>query len=69
MKWITVKDKKPTGDAVLCYVMNDKKFGTYLALYYSSYDYFVLYNPEIRDHAPIEVTHWIPLPEWQPSGD
>lgn len=61
--WILTSKEKPIHDQV-CYVANKKAgLSCYIAIYYKDRDYFSLYNPECRDHPPIEVTHWIPLPE------
>ncbi len=62
MKWNDIKTSKPENDCVV-YVTNVRR-GThcYIALYDKYYDYFTLFDPEIRHHPAIEITHWFILP-------
>jgi hypothetical protein len=67
MKWIP-RDKKPKTDCI-CYVTNTRA-GSYcfITMYDKKYDIFRQYNPNIREHPALDVTHYIVLP-WAPSAN
>lgn len=62
MQWNTYPDHKPEED-MLCYVTNRKAgYHCYTCIYHAHYDYFRLYDPNINNQPPVEVTHWFQLP-------
>jgi hypothetical protein len=67
MEWIKYPENKPE-KSVICIVVNTNWSNVhYLAFYEKEKDLFVLYNPECRNHLPIQITHFIAIPEW-PKG-
>lgn len=60
MKWISVKRKKPEAAYDTCLVTNER-YGTQIfqALYRKDDDVFYNFDPNTRDHYPLDVTHWM----------
>lgn len=62
-QWNRLIESKPTRDATV-YVCNiNAGYMCYVALYNTYGEHFKLFDPEIRNHPPIAVTHWMYLPE------
>lgn len=62
-QWI--KRETPPEYNALCYVTNIRAgIDCYTAIYCKFRDYFYLYNPNLREHPPIDVTHYIILPSY-----
>ncbi len=63
MKWINVKDEKPKTD--LCCWGSNVRAGTNIwkCIYIKNWDVFRLDNPEVYEHPPIDITHWIEIPK------
>ena len=63
MEWNRYPDTKPEEDCV-CYVTNEKVGNwCYQAIYYAKADYFRYSQQRIDDLIPMDVTHWVKLPE------
>ena len=62
MKWISVKDRLPTED-IVCYVINSRYGGSHVAIYFKSYNVFLLYDPGSHITICLDVTHWLKLPD------
>lgn len=66
MKWISVQERKPEIWGQLVYVINyPYSVNCYIAMYYPGKDdAFVQYDLNLRNHPPIVVSHWCPLPDY-----
>lgn len=62
MKWISVKDRKPTENCNVIVTNEKVSYTTFQAIYQSDIDCFIWYDPTVRESPPIEVTHWLQLP-------
>lgn len=60
--WNKYPDVKPEHD--MCVYVTNNKYGSacWQALYDKTYDIFTQYDPNLRDHPPLQVTHWVELP-------
>lgn len=67
MEWISVKDANPTTDH-MCLVCNERGpgYGPYISIYQKGL--FKLYNPGEWHEYPLDVTHWLLLPEIPNKG-
>ena len=63
MEWIKFSERKPETE-VTALVTNYKCPMLIVKALYNSYnDIWTEFNPQAYNHFPLEVTHWIPLPE------
>lgn len=69
MGWIDVNKRKPNSDQAFVLVMNSKWNFTkvYLAIYHKEEDVFLRYDEERFLYTPLDVTHWIEIPEFNPK--
>lgn len=67
MNWIKVEEKKPENNC-LCVVYNEKGYmHNTLAIYHKYCDLFVEYAPHKYESLPLEVTHYVIIPEGPPK--
>lgn len=66
MEWISVKEKKPE-NMILAIVSNEKGWmhGSVMAIYHATEDAWVLYDPDYRHSILLEVSHYLPVPEFK----
>lgn len=67
--WISVKDKLPT-TRICAIVVSTKGWmkGEFIrALYHPNENAWVLYDPNYRENICLEVTHYLPIPEFPNS--
>lgn len=63
MQWIKAKEILPEQDSVVL-VCNVKGWiRNELALFYKREEVFIKYDPGCPKNYPLDVTHWLPIPE------
>lgn len=62
MEWNCYPEEKPDEDCV-CYVFHARLGYAYVATYYAGHDIFRYQHAPVQDIIPMEVTHWVRLPE------
>lgn len=71
MKWMSVKEGYPPAHS-MCFVLNEKGWMgpscMVVARYYAKEKCFVLHDPNGRQYLPLEVTHWLMVPEFETDG-
>lgn len=62
---LSVKDNPPKKDMV-CLVWNEKGWmNAVKARYHHHYDVFVLHDSSYRESITLEVTHYMPIPDFR----
>lgn len=65
MEWISIKNQLPELPYQHCIVYNDNGYMDFQrAIWHRRLNSFVLYNPDKHEKLVLEVTHWLPIPEF-----
>jgi hypothetical protein len=65
--WISVKEEKPK-HTIIALVCNEKGFmfaNPIRAIYHPYDDVWVLYDLHIRETLTLEITHYLPIPDFE----
>ncbi len=67
MKWVSIKERIPEDDLMVCLVCNldYNAWECHKALYYNHSKTFIFYNSDSHIRIPMSITHWmeIKMPE------
>jgi len=67
--WIKLEDKNPENDC-MCYVCDaNSNAHCFLAMYNKYINSFTQYDPSLREHPSLKVSHYIVLPWCSPEQE
>lgn len=61
-RWTRLEERRPETDATVWVCNVNAGLACYVALYNTYNQTFKEFNPNVRDHPPLAITHWMYLP-------